>query len=322
MRSHSIVLVTWSTNGRQNVIQKPGKRSDSEYRHVLCMTGVCWVAWWCHDCNWKYINPQIQDPNTCYSIFTGKSTGLFPQHLAWIKVSLRKGKHGTSLHDYLFFHIWWSSKTRRTSTLTTSGFRSQEHFFKILTPHERPTGTVSQSCQHGFGPNVVLLCVVRKEEHFKTSSKYHGLNLLLARLAFMKLVSKDDALAEVRNCLGSLNLVVLIKGNDSFSLVEWNSCSEILGGGNDWIFFKRTGGGCCPEAASLCHWSSGSGGVEDLLASQWSSSRDPEAPSTTERRARSGRRCCRSEAVCWEPSGHRYRDHEPHQRDTFHWFFS
>ena len=105
MRSHSIVLVTWSTNGRQNVIQKPGKRSDSEYRHVLCMTGVCWVAWWCHDCNWKYINPQIQDPNTCYSIFTGKSTGLFPQHLAWIKVSLRKGKHGTSLHDYLFFHI-------------------------------------------------------------------------------------------------------------------------------------------------------------------------------------------------------------------------
>ncbi|XP_047196022.1 probable E3 ubiquitin-protein ligase HERC4 [Hippoglossus stenolepis] len=37
----------------------------------------------------------------------------------------------------------------------------------------------------------------RKEEHFQTSSKYHGVNLSLARVAFKKLVKKDDALAEV-----------------------------------------------------------------------------------------------------------------------------
>ncbi|XP_060933111.1 probable E3 ubiquitin-protein ligase HERC4 isoform X2 [Limanda limanda] len=37
----------------------------------------------------------------------------------------------------------------------------------------------------------------RKEKHFQTSSKYHGVNLSLARLAFKKLVKNDDVLAEV-----------------------------------------------------------------------------------------------------------------------------
>ncbi|CAB1455247.1 unnamed protein product [Pleuronectes platessa] len=37
----------------------------------------------------------------------------------------------------------------------------------------------------------------RKEKHFQTSSKYHGMNLSLARLAFKRLVRKDDVLSEV-----------------------------------------------------------------------------------------------------------------------------
>ncbi|XP_060933112.1 probable E3 ubiquitin-protein ligase HERC4 [Limanda limanda] len=37
----------------------------------------------------------------------------------------------------------------------------------------------------------------RNEKHFQTSSKYHGVNLSLARLAFKKLVKNDDVLAEV-----------------------------------------------------------------------------------------------------------------------------
>ncbi|CAB1455246.1 unnamed protein product [Pleuronectes platessa] len=37
----------------------------------------------------------------------------------------------------------------------------------------------------------------RKEKHFQTSSKYHGVNLSLARLAFKRLVRKDDVLSEV-----------------------------------------------------------------------------------------------------------------------------
>ncbi|XP_044049752.1 probable E3 ubiquitin-protein ligase HERC4 [Siniperca chuatsi] len=38
----------------------------------------------------------------------------------------------------------------------------------------------------------------RKEKHFQTSPKYSGLNLSLARLAFKKLLKKDDVLAEVQ----------------------------------------------------------------------------------------------------------------------------
>ncbi|XP_053282794.1 probable E3 ubiquitin-protein ligase HERC3 isoform X1 [Pleuronectes platessa] len=37
----------------------------------------------------------------------------------------------------------------------------------------------------------------RKDKHFQTSSKYHGMNLSLARLAFKRLVRKDDVLSEV-----------------------------------------------------------------------------------------------------------------------------
>ncbi|XP_062246810.1 probable E3 ubiquitin-protein ligase HERC4 isoform X2 [Platichthys flesus] len=37
----------------------------------------------------------------------------------------------------------------------------------------------------------------RKDKHFQTSSKYHGVNLSLARLAFKRLVRKDDVLSEV-----------------------------------------------------------------------------------------------------------------------------
>ena len=78
-------------------------------------------------------------------------------------------------------------------------------------------GELSLSLPHGFGPNVVLLCVVRKDKHFQTSSKYHGMNLSLARLAFKRLVRKDDVLSEVRNCL----LRVAFTKFDCFNQRKW-----------------------------------------------------------------------------------------------------
>ncbi|XP_040893624.1 probable E3 ubiquitin-protein ligase HERC4 [Toxotes jaculatrix] len=45
---------------------------------------------------------------------------------------------------------------------------------------------------------------LRKDKHFQTSPKYPGLNLSLARLAFKKLVKKDDVFAEVETAVMQL----------------------------------------------------------------------------------------------------------------------
>uniref|UniRef100_A0A4W6ETW2 HECT domain-containing protein n=1 Tax=Lates calcarifer TaxID=8187 RepID=A0A4W6ETW2_LATCA len=46
---------------------------------------------------------------------------------------------------------------------------------------------------------VFFFCLLSKDKHFQTSPKYPGLNLSLARLAFKKLIKRDDVLAEVCN---------------------------------------------------------------------------------------------------------------------------
>lgn len=69
-----------------------------------------------------------------------------------------------------------------------------------------------------------------------------------------------------------------------------------------------TGCFCCCELAAFSRWeTSGSGGVEDLLAAHWAFACDPEKQEfSTEYRARRDGRCCHTETVCWKPPGHRY----------------